>query len=96
MVSSTYYVGAILAVALVNAPHGDYVFCEVTKNQEDTVFDDDNEGYQLMRDVSRTCFRHFEPDCDWEPAEKVGEWNRCIETSETLLNHDKTFHEFVL
>ncbi len=61
---------------LVNAPHGDYVFCAVTRNQEDTGWDDANEGYQLMRDVSRACWRHFEPDYGWEPAAKVGEWNR--------------------
>jgi len=61
---------------LVNAPHGDYVFCAVTRNQEDTGWDDDNEGYQLMRYVSRACWRHFEPDYGWEPATKVGEWNR--------------------
>lgn len=61
---------------LVNAPHGDYVFCAVTKNQKDNGWDDANEGYQLMRDISRACWRHFEPDYGWEPAAKVGEWNR--------------------
>jgi len=61
---------------LVNAPHGDYVFCAVSKNQEDTGWNDDNEGYRLMRDVSRECWRHFEPEYGWEPEAKVSEWNR--------------------
>jgi len=56
-------------VVLVNAPHGDYVFCMITKNQEDTSWDQDNEGFVLLRAVSRTLWRHFEPDADWQPAE---------------------------
>ncbi len=63
-------------VVLVNAPHGDYVFCCISKNQEDTGWEDTNEGYQLLRDVSRTIWRHFEPDYDWEPAVSVGMWDQ--------------------
>lgn len=48
-------------VVLVNAPHGDYVFCVITKNQEDTSWGDDNEGFVLLRDVSRLLWEHFEP-----------------------------------
>ncbi|MFQ5571087.1 MAG: serine hydrolase [Rhodothermales bacterium] len=55
-------------VVLVNAPHGDYVFCVITKNQKDTSWGDDNEGYVLLRDVSRTLWHHFEPDSEWQPA----------------------------
>lgn len=55
-------------VVLVNAPHGDYVFCVITKNQEDTSWEDDNEGYVLLRDVSRLLWNHFEPDFGWTPA----------------------------
>ena len=55
-------------VALVNAPHGDYVFSVITKNQEDTSWEVDNEGYVLLRDVSRLLWQHFEPDSDWRPA----------------------------
>ncbi len=54
-------------VVLVNAPHGDYVFSVITKNQEDTSWDNDNEGYVLLRDVSRLLWNHFEPDFGWEP-----------------------------
>ncbi|ARA93986.1 MAG: serine hydrolase [Bacteroidetes bacterium] len=55
-------------VVLVNAPHGDYVFTVITKNQEDTRWTHDNEGYVLLRDVSRLLWQYFEPDADWHPA----------------------------
>ncbi|MBL1215484.1 MAG: serine hydrolase [Ignavibacteriae bacterium] len=53
-------------VVLVNAPHGDYVFCVITKNQEDTRWEDDNEGYVLIRDVSKILWDYFEPDYTWK------------------------------
>ena len=55
-------------VVLVNAPSGDYVFCVITKNQEDTSWEHENAGFQLLRDVSRTVWHHFEPGSDWQPA----------------------------
>jgi beta-lactamase class A len=58
-------------VVLVNAPHGDYVFSVITKNQADTSWTPDNEGFQLIRDVSRTIWTHFEPEHPWQPAEGV-------------------------
>ena len=48
-------------VVLVNAPHGDYVFCVITKNQTDTRWAADNEGYVLVREVSRRLWQAFEP-----------------------------------
>ena len=39
-------------VALVHAPHGDYVFCVMTKNQKDESWARDNEGFALLRTVS--------------------------------------------
>ncbi|MFT7536476.1 MAG: beta-lactamase class A [Hyphomicrobiaceae bacterium] len=48
-------------VVLVHAPHGDYVFCVITKNQEDKSWDRDNQGYVLLREVSALLWRHFEP-----------------------------------
>lgn len=48
-------------VLLVNAPTGDYVLCIITTDQEDTSWDDDNEGFVLIRNVSRTVFDHFVP-----------------------------------
>jgi beta-lactamase class A len=61
-------------VVLVNAPHGDYVFCVITKNQDDESWKPDNEGYVLLRDVSRLLWNYFEPDSDWQRAEGITEW----------------------
>lgn len=56
-------------VLLVNAPSGDYVFTVITKNQEDTSWEGDNEGFVLLRDVSKLLWNHFEPESDWQPTE---------------------------
>jgi beta-lactamase class A len=45
---------------LVNAPSGDYVLTVITKNQVDTSWEDDNEGWVLIRNVSRIVWKHFE------------------------------------
>ncbi len=55
-------------VVLVNAPSGDYVFCVITKNQEDQSWERENEGYRLIRGVSRLLWRYFEPGSSWSPA----------------------------
>ncbi len=55
-------------VVLVNAPHGDYVFCVATKNQKDESWTQDNEGYRLKRNLSRLLWNYFEPKSDWKPA----------------------------
>lgn len=46
-------------VFLVNAPGNDYVVCVVTKNQTDRRWEDDNEGYVLIRSVSKLLWDHF-------------------------------------
>jgi beta-lactamase class A len=61
-------------VVLVNAPHGDYVFCVITKNQKDESWTSENEGYLLLRNVSRLLWNYFEPESTWKPAEKIEEW----------------------
>lgn len=61
-------------VVLVNAPHGDYVFCVITKNQEDTSWESDNEGFVLLRNVSKLLWEHFEPEHDWKPAPQAEAW----------------------
>lgn len=58
-------------VVLVNAPSGDYVFCLITDDQEDTSWDRDNEGFELLRRVSAALWKYFEPDHPWEPAPGV-------------------------
>jgi beta-lactamase class A len=55
-------------VVLVNAPAGDYVFCVITKNQQDESMKPENEGYVLLRRVSALLWRHFEPRHPWSPA----------------------------
>lgn len=55
-------------VVLVNAPHGDYVFCIATKNQKDESWENDNEGYLLIRNLSALLWNYFEPGSDWHPA----------------------------
>jgi beta-lactamase class A len=54
-------------VDLVNAPHGDYVFCIITKNQKDTSWVRTNEGYVLIRKVSALLWNYFEPESNWKP-----------------------------
>lgn len=58
-------------VVLVNAPHGDYVFCIITKNQKDTTWIPDNEGYRLIRGLSKLLWNYFEPKSKWKPAQGV-------------------------
>jgi beta-lactamase class A len=53
-------------VVLVNAPSGDYVFCVITKNQKDTSWKSENEGYVLIRNVSKLLWNYFEPKSKWE------------------------------
>lgn len=48
-------------VVLVNAPGGDYVLCVITNNQIDQSWEENNEGFELIRDVSRTVWQYFEP-----------------------------------
>ncbi len=55
-------------VVLVNAPHGDYVFCVITNNQSDESWESGNEGYVLLRDVSRALWQYFEPESRWRPG----------------------------
>lgn len=58
-------------VVLVNAPSGDYVFCLITKNQEDQSWNYDNEGFVLLRKASSIIWKHFEPDTSWSPPEEM-------------------------
>jgi beta-lactamase class A len=55
-------------VVLVNAPHGDYVFCVITKNQQDESWTHENAGFVLLRQVSRALWHYFEPDSPWQPT----------------------------
>jgi beta-lactamase class A len=54
-------------VLLVNAPAGDYVLSILTRNQADSSWVVRNEGWELIRRVSRTVYHHFNPDDPWRP-----------------------------
>ncbi len=59
-------------VVLVNAPHGDYVFCVITNNQKDVSTKPNNEGYILLRSISRTIWQHFEKKSKWIAGDLKG------------------------
>lgn len=55
-------------VLLVNAPHGDYVFCITTNRQQDTSWNSNNEGSVLIKSLSKMLWNYFEPKSNWQPA----------------------------
>jgi beta-lactamase class A len=61
-------------VALVNAPAGDYVFCVITKNQQDQRWEYDNEGSVLIRRISRLLWERFNPGVEWKPQPGGERW----------------------
>ena len=61
-------------VMLVNAPSGDYVFCVITNNQKDKSRDYSNEGFVLIRKISKLLWQYFEPESGWEPATGSEKW----------------------
>lgn len=61
-------------VTLVHAPHGEYVYCVMTKNQQDQRWVRDNEGFALLRTVSAILWHHFEPKSTWQPAAGYEKW----------------------
>jgi beta-lactamase class A len=61
-------------VVLVHGPSGDYVFCVIVKNQQNKGADHDNDGYVLIRAVSRTLWQYFEPDSKWQPQPNARKW----------------------
>ncbi|GGI24861.1 serine hydrolase [Pedobacter mendelii] len=56
-------------VLLVNAPHGDYVFCITTKNQKDTSWNYGNEGWTIIRKLSNLLWNYYEPNFGWKQPE---------------------------
>ncbi|TWR27874.1 serine hydrolase [Mucilaginibacter achroorhodeus] len=56
---------------LVNAPHGDYVFSIITKNNKDQSWTPENEAGILIKNVSALLWRYFEPQSNWKPAAGV-------------------------
>ncbi len=54
-------------VVLVNAPSGDYVFSVISRNQQDVSYQENNEGYVLIRAVSALLWKTFEPNRPFIP-----------------------------
>ncbi|NSL87450.1 serine hydrolase [Chitinophaga sp. Mgbs1] len=61
-------------VLMVNAPHGDYVYCIITKNNKDQGWNRDNEAWQLLRKVGAAIWHHYEPDSKWVPDPGMGQY----------------------
>jgi beta-lactamase class A len=59
---------------LVNAPSGDYVYCVMTKNQQDQRWEDNNEGNVMLRKVSRLLWMYFNPESTWAPQSDNEKW----------------------
>lgn len=61
---------------IVNSPSGDYAFTIITQNQSDTSWEADNDGYELIRDITRKLHEEFEPDYDYDPPtqEQIEKW----------------------
>ena len=56
-------------VVLVNSPHSDFVFAIMTKNNQDTSWTNQNEAWELTRQIARTLWQHFEPKSQWKPMD---------------------------
>jgi beta-lactamase class A len=52
-------------VVLVNAPHGDIVFCILTKNNEDQSWTPQNEAEELTRRIAKIIWNYYEPTYKW-------------------------------
>ncbi|CAL1517606.1 serine hydrolase [Chitinophaga sp. MM2321] len=61
-------------VMMVNAPHGDYVYCIITKNNADQRWTRENEAWQLLRNVGAALWHYYEPKSKWKPDPGVGQF----------------------
>lgn len=61
-------------VVLVHAPHGEYVYCIITKKQTDESWKRENEGYELLRKVSALLWNYYEPKSKFKPVEGYEKW----------------------
>lgn len=61
-------------VMFVHAPHGEYVFCMITKNQTDIQWNKENEGYRAARRISAALWNYFEPKSKWKLPKEYDRW----------------------
>lgn len=56
---------------LVMAPGRPFIFSIITKNQKDTSWNADNEGWVLSRKLCALLWKHYQPKSDWKPSINV-------------------------
>lgn len=61
-------------VVYVHAPHGEYVYCIITKKQKDESWTRNNEGYELLRKVSTLLWNYYEPQSKYKPVDRYEKW----------------------
>lgn len=54
--------------AIIHAPHGDYVYSIITKNQHDESWERDNEGFEIIRKIAAILWNNFEPKNKFVPS----------------------------
>ncbi|WP_428664724.1 serine hydrolase [Runella sp.] len=59
---------------LVHAPHGEYVYCIITKNNIDESWTSKNEGYTLLRTIGKLLWNYYEPNSKWQPPVNFEKW----------------------
>ena len=55
---------------MVNAPHGDYVFSIITKNNKDHSYAHSSEANTFIRNVSALLWHYFEPGDKWQQPDR--------------------------
>ena len=61
-------------VILVNAPTCDYVLCVITDKQQDRSWNNENNGHQLIRKISKIMWQEFEPVSNWKPEKSASRY----------------------
>ncbi|GAA0547643.1 serine hydrolase [Chitinophaga japonensis] len=61
-------------VVMVNAPHGDYVYSIITKENQDQRWERDNEAWELLRRVAGLIWQHYEGKGKWMPDPALGQF----------------------
>ncbi|MFY7908349.1 MAG: serine hydrolase [Emticicia sp.] len=61
-------------VVYVHAPHGEYVYCVITKKQKDESWTRSNEGFELLRKVGALLWNYYEPQSKFKPVDGYEKW----------------------
>jgi beta-lactamase class A len=62
-------------VVLVKGKKARYVFCVMSKNNQDASWKNENEAWQVTRKISRTLWKYFEQGDKWEPSPEAAKFN---------------------